>query len=229
MIVPNYIPEQLEVPGNVTLEPYLFRVTYIRRVTLLHLATLGVVALLSTHAWPRIGLWPALGMLAAVFVILDLWRIAARGSRAEAMVSGALLPTVVAFVAWAASEGMKMGWPVWAPLAGVISATVYTLLCGRDYSFMGCLLLAWIASSVGIAALALRLGLGVPQAVAALVANTLYLVYFQYDLASLLSRRRRGEEWAAVVDLYRDVFNVFGYLVRCVRHWRKHRIWEIAR
>jgi hypothetical protein len=229
MIVPNYIPDPMEVPGNVTLEPYRFRVTYIRRVTLLHLTSLAVVALLSTHAWPRVGVWSALGMLAVVFVILDLWRIAARGSRTEAVVSSAFLPTVVAFVSWSASEGARLGWPVWAPLAGVVAATIYTLACGRDYSFMGCLLLSWIASSVGIAALAPKLGLDVPQAAWALVANSVYLVYFQYDLASLLSRRRRGEEWAAVVDLYRDVFNVLGYFVRCVRHWRKHRIWEIAR
>jgi hypothetical protein len=229
MIVPNYIPDPMEVPGNVTQEPYLFRVAYIRRVTLLHLATLGFVALLSTHAWPRMAMGSALGMLALVLVILDFWRIAARGSRTEAVVSSAFLPTIVAFLAWAACEGARRDWPVWAPLGGVIAATAYTLLCGRDYSFMGCLFLAWIASSVGIAALALKLNLDVPQAAAALVANTVYLIYFQYDLASLLSRRRRGEEWAAVVDLHRDVFNVFGYLVRCVRHWRKHRIWEIAR
>jgi hypothetical protein len=51
-------------------------------------------------------------------------------------------------------------------------------------------------------------------------------VYFAYDLASLMSRRRRGEEAAAVVDLYRDVFNVFGYVPRVIAHWHRHRIWQ---
>lgn len=229
MIVPNYIPDPMEVPGNVTLEDYRYRVTFIRRVTLLHLVSVGVIALLANHNWPHSGVWPVLGCLALVLVLLDFWRIAARGSRTEAVVSSVFLPTVVAFVAWSAAEISRLGLPAWAPLAGVVAATIYTLLCGRDYSFMGCLFLSWIASSVAIAALALKLGLGVHEAAIALVANTVYLVYYLYDLASLMSRRRRGEEWAAVIDLYRDVFNVFGYVVRCVRHWRKHRIWEIAR
>jgi hypothetical protein len=48
-----------------------------------------------------------------------------------------------------------------------------------------------------------------------------------YDNASLLARRRLGEELGAVVDLYRDVLNVFGWVVRVLAHWRKHRIWNI--
>ncbi len=32
---------------------------------------------------------------------------------------------------------------------------------------------------------------------------------------------------AAVTDFYRDVFNVFGYVIRVARHWRKHRIWSM--
>ncbi|MGV3616500.1 MAG: hypothetical protein ACO1SV_14320 [Fimbriimonas sp.] len=229
MIVPNYIPDPMEVPGNVTQEPYRFRVAYIRRVTLLHLATLGFVGLLTQYAWPQVGPLASAGMLGIVLVVLDFWRIAARSSRTEAVVSAAFLPTVVAFVAWTATEVNRLGWPAWAPLAGVVAATLYTTLCGRDFSFVGCIVLSWIASSVAIAAMVPPLGMDARHAAAALVANTVYLIYFQYDLASLLSRRRRGEEWAAVVDLYRDVFNVFGYFVRCVRHWRKHRIWEIAR
>lgn len=229
MIVPNYIPDPMEVPGNVTLEDYRYRVTFIRRVTVLHLLSISAVALLANHQWPKAGVGPVLGGLAAVLVLLDLWRIAARGSRTEAVVSSVFLPTVVAFAAWSAAEIGRLGWPAWAPLPGVVAATLYTVACGRDYSFMGCLFLSGVVSNVAVAALSLKLGLSVHQAAAALVANTVYLVYYLYDLASLLSRRRRGEEWAAVIDLYRDVFNVFGYLVRCVRHWRKHRIWEIAR
>ena len=229
MIVPNYMPDPLEVPGNVTQEPYSFRVTYIRRVTLLHMVSVGFVAMLANYDWPRVGLLSAVAMLAASLLALDLWRIVSRRSRFEAFLSSAMLPTVVALTAWTATEILRLGWPAWAPLTGVIAATCYTLVCGRDFSFVGCFFLALVASSVTIAALAPRFGLGVPQAAVALIANGAYLFYMQYDLASLLSRRRRGEEWAAVVDLYRDVFNVFGWAIRCVRHWRKHRIWEIAR
>jgi len=51
MIVPNYIPEPLEVPRNVTEEPYALRVTYIRRVTLRHLMGLFALAALSYLPW----------------------------------------------------------------------------------------------------------------------------------------------------------------------------------
>ncbi len=229
MIVPNYVPEPLEVPGNVTEEPYSFRVTYIRRVSLLHLGGVGAVAVLAQNLWPTTGLVTAALYLAGMLLLLDVWRIYARAARVEAIVSAACLPTVLLLSAWVASEASRAGWPVWSPLVGVGAAALYTVLCGRDYSFVGCFLLSLITSSVGIAAIAVNLGLDAKGAGLALLLNGVYLFYFQYDLASLLSRRRRGEECAAVVDLYRDVFNVFGYLVRCVRHWRKHRIWEIAR
>ncbi|AIE84142.1 Bax inhibitor-1 family protein [Fimbriimonas ginsengisoli] len=229
MIVPNYVPDPLEVPGNVTLEPQPVRIVFIRRVTLLHLFSLGLVTGLATAPWPRIGLTPLLVCLAMVLVGLDMWRILQRGRPTEASVSGWLLPAPVAMTAWLAHELALSGWPVAAPLAGAICATIYTVLCGRDFSFVGCTLLALIVSSVALAGLVVHFNLGAREAAVALVGNAAYLVYLQYDLASLLARRRRGEELAAVVDLYRDVFNVFGYVLRVWKHWRKHRIWDIVR
>jgi FtsH-binding integral membrane protein len=94
-----------------------------------------------------------------------------------------------------------------------------------DFSFVGQFVLSLIASTVILAVAALALGIEPAKAGFLLGANAIYLFYLVYDSASLLARRRLGEEIAAVVDLYRDVFNVFGYLVRVARHWRKHRIW----
>lgn len=229
MIVPNYIPDPLEVPKNVTEERQYVRVAYVRRVTLLHGAGLLAMTGLTYLPWPRLGLAVPLVLLAAILVVLDLWRIGRRGLPVEAAVSAWALPLVLASGAWVAATGRDLGWPVGAPLAGVLCATVYTMLCGRDFSFVGCAFLALIVSSVSIAGICLRFGLNASEAGVALGANALYLLYFQYDLASLLARRRLGEEWAAVVDLYRDVFNFFGYALRVLRHWQKHRIWEIPR
>jgi hypothetical protein len=229
VIVPNYVPDPLEVPANVTEEPYPFRVAYIRRVTLLHLASLAVVAGLAMLDWPKLGPLPAALALALVLVGLDLWRIRQRGRPLEASVSAWMLPLPLAATAWFAHELGAFGWPVAAPLAGAVCAAVYTVLCGRDFSFVGCTLLALIASSVGLAALSVHFDLSTQEAAMALVGNGAYLVYLQYDLASLLARRRRHEELAAVVDLYRDIFNVFGYVIRVWRHWRKHRIWGFVR
>ena len=229
MIVPNYVPDPLEVPNNVTEERFPLRLQFIRRVMLIHLGTVLMVAGLSTQAFPQVGLvWASLG-LAIVLIFLDVWRILARSSQSEATVSLALLPCVVVLMGWVAAEAQRIGFPVWSPAVGVVCAFLYAAVCGRDFSFVGCYFLAWIVSSVAIAGRVVWLGLPAHLAVLALAANTLYLFYFLYDLASLMARRRIGEFGAAVVDLYRDIFNIFGFAVRCVRHWRKHRIWEIVR
>ncbi len=90
---------------------------------------------------------------------------------------------------------------------------------------MGCGLLCLIVSSAIVAALADAANFSSSHAAFALGSNAVFVTYLLYDMASLLARRRVGEEFAAVVDLYRDVFNFFGYAVRMVKHWRKHRIW----
>jgi FtsH-binding integral membrane protein len=56
--------------------------------------------------------------------------------------------------------------------------------------------------------------------------NVVYLSYLVYDLAALLTRRRLGEEVGAVLDLYRDVLNMFSYPIRVWKHWRTHKIWS---
>ena len=226
MYVPNYVPEPLEVPANVTLDPYPVRLAFIRRVTVLHAASLCLIAALAWVPVRSDSLPVALAVLSAMLLLLDAVRVRLRGRAAEATISvglGAPMLVAVAFVVRAALLG---GLPVWAMLVGPAFALAYTLLCGRDYSFVGCGLLSLIGSSVTLAGLAVQTDMGHRPAAWALGLNAAYLVYFVYDLASLMSRRRRGEEAAAVVDLYRDVFNLFGYVPRVVSHWRRHRIWQ---
>ena len=225
MYVPNYIPEPLEVPGNITEEQYLVRLVFIRRVAMLHVGSLGLIGLLTQLSFPQMGIWYALTALAACLTGLDLLRIALRGKAAEAKISTLCLPTVLVLVAWGIREISQSGWPVFQPVIGVACVAVYTIVAGRDFSFVGCCLLSLIASSAGVAALAASFDR--PHAAFALGTNACYVIYLVYDMASLLARRRRGEELAAVVDLYRDVFNFFGYAVRMVKHWRKHRIWTV--
>lgn len=226
MYVPNYVPEPLEVPGNVTLEPYPLRIAFIRRVTLLHAASLCVVAGLAWLPFPPVSLGFALGGLALLLLLLDLVRVLLRGQPREAAISLTIAVPMIVGVALAARTAALAEIPVWAILVGPAFGLAYTLLCGRDYSFVGCAILALIGSSVLLSGLIVQTGMSPHLAAWALGLNTAYLLYFVYDLASLLSRRRRGEEAAAVVDLYRDVFNLFGYIPRVISHWHRHRIWQ---
>ena len=223
MTVPNYVPEPLEVPGNVTLEPYAPRLRFIRAVTLRHAAvTVALVGLAASPfaRWAEgfFGAWLSLGLLLLLVVALDLLRIARRGTAFEARASAAAIPVLLPFAAVAMRTLHDLGVPVEAALFGWAGAGFYTLACGRDYSFVGNGALTLLASSLAI------LFWSPPALAAALLVNAAFVVYHVYDLASLLSRRRTGEEWAAALDLFRDVLNVFGWTLRVARHWRAHKI-----
>ena len=226
MYVPNYVPEPLEVPANVTLDPYPVRLAFIRRVTVLHAASLCLVAAIAFVPIPRVSLALALAVLAIYLLVLDAMRVAWRGKPREAMASFVASGPMLIWIGFTVRMAIFAGIPVWAMLVGPAFALAYTLLCGRDYSFVGCGILALIGSSVVLAGLAVQTDMGHRAAAWGLGLNAAYLLYFVYDLASLLSRRRRNEAAAAVVDLYRDVFNLFGYVPRVVSHWRRHRIWQ---
>ena len=225
MYVPNYVPEPLEVPGNIAEGRDQARLAFIRRVAILHLLSLACVCLLTRLLFPYTGLVSVLLALAVCLSALDLIRIGLRGKASEARISSLCLPAVLVLVAWAARETSIAGWPAFPPVIGAVCVVIYTLVSGRDFSFVGCCLLSLIASSAAIAAWSITAGYDRAQAAFALGSNGLFVTYLVYDSASLLARRRQGEELAAIVDLYRDVFNFFGYAVRIVKHWRKHRIW----
>lgn len=227
MYVPNYIPEPIEVPGNVTTERYAARLVFIRRVIWMHVMSLALIYAAMSLEMPRAGLAATALTLAGFVVVLDVVRIRTRGRKEEPWLSCAFFAPVIFLVAALLKEGQAFGFPVWAFFVGPPCVWVYSMLCGRDFSFVGAYCLSLISSSVVVAVVSLSLQLSGSQATWAFAANTVYLFYWVYDLASLLARRRFGEEPAAVVDLYRDVFNIFGYIPRVIAHWKKHRIWVV--
>lgn len=226
MIVPNYVPNPIEIPGNVTEKPYLVRLSYIRRVESLHLVSLLLVAFVVWKG-PSVSTALTLPILAGGLLVLALLRVALRGSVSEWVISGAVLLPVLGVLGLLLGELQRQGLPVWAPGIGALGAFAYSCLCGRDHSFVGQWVLTLIASSLAIAGMTNYYKLPPESGLQALLFNGAYVSFLVYDLASLLSRRRIGEEVGAVADLYRDVYNVFGYVVRVIRHWRMHKIWAI--
>lgn len=227
MIVPNYVPDPIEIPGNVTLASYTLRLGFIRRVLLLHLVSVVVLVGLILGPIPLVPLLSISVGLLGCLVGLCFVRIAWRGKRAEVVLSSALLPVLLVVVGLFLKALGHLGWPLWAAGVGLAAFNGYSLFCGRDFSFVGGFLLSLTFSAVGIAAASLAMGHTGAYALDAQLLNLCYLVYYVYDSASLLSRRRLGEELAAVTDLYRDVLNIFGYIPRVVQHWHKHRIWQM--
>jgi FtsH-binding integral membrane protein len=227
MVVPNYVPDPIEIPGNVTQAPYSVRLGFIRRVLALHLASAAVVVGLVYAPIPLLSLLPISLLLLGFLIALCFVRIGLRGSKAEVVVSVALLAPLLLIVGLFLKSLDLAGAPVWAAAIGLVCFNLYALFCGRDFSFVGGFVLSLTFSSVAIAAASIRLGHEGRYALIAQGINLGFLIYYVYDSASLLSRRRLGEELAAVTDLYRDVLNIFGYVPRVVQHWHKHRIWQI--
>jgi FtsH-binding integral membrane protein len=225
MYVPNYIPSPIEVPRNVTEERYGVRLRFVRRVAVAHFLSLLVIGGLSMLNLPPVPFGPNLIELGVLLLVLSLIRIGTRATKYDMIASVSLLPVLLISVALIVRTVDLAGWPLWGVLVGAASSVLYALSCGRDFSFVGQFCLGLIASSIMLAVAALKIGMAPHEAAFLLGINAVYLFYLVYDSASLLARRRVGEEAVAVVDLYRDVFNVFGYLVRVARHWRKHRIW----
>lgn len=225
MYVPNYIPQPVEIPGNVTGEKWPVKLRFLRIVTAWHLGSVVVLVLTSLLPLPPVALVTTIVALFVALLLLCLVRILTRGTAWDLRVSVALLPAILVLIAVIAKTLLQRGFPAWTPLVGLGASAAYTSLCGRDFSFLGQFVLSLITSAVMVAVIAVIVGMNSKMAAWGMAANALFLTYYCYDLASLMSRRRLGEELAATVDLYRDVLNVFGWIVRCARHWRRHRIW----
>src|SRR6185503_19651825 len=161
-----------------------------------------------------------------ILVLLSLIRGVAKGRDADQKLSSFILPLLfLAMAVWLRAL-YDQGWAVWALGIGVGCAALYIALCGKDLSFVGMFVLALLASSVLISVLSWRLQIGGLHTAVALSFNAMFLFYYVYDLAALLTRRRLNEELGAVVDLYRDILNGLTYPFRVYHHWRENNIWS---
>jgi hypothetical protein len=223
MNVPPYVPQPIEIPGNVAEEAYLVRLTFLRRVVALYAVSILVVwgsSLLSINV-PYDAL-----MIIGSLLLLSAMRGLAKGRPVEQKIS--LVGSVALFVSLGAlvHKLLITGWPVWMLGVGCICLLGYVTVCGRDLSFTGMWFLSLVASSVVNVVLGRSFGFPALSLYSMLLLNAIYLSYWVYDLAALQTRRRLGEEIGAVLDLYRDVLNMFSYPIRVMQHWRRHKIWS---
>lgn len=224
MNIQPYFPEPEEVDGNIAAAAYEDRLRFIRRTIWLHAASLVVVMLVVWALPTSTPLREASLFFLGALVTLSLARTVTRGTRLDSVLSSLLLmPTLILVGVWLRSLH-EDGWPVWSVAFSAMFVLCYSVFCGKDLSFLGMFSLCSIALAVVVAPLAFMGHATLNELSLPFALGVLYLLYYSYDLASLLQRRKPGEEVAAVADLYRDVLNFFGYALRVANHWRKFRI-----
>ncbi len=226
MYVPSYVPEQIEINGNVAEAKWSVIVGFIRRVTTMHLVTILVVAFLVDLPVAVMGLEASVPFLLAALIGLSLTRGIGKGKRWEQQLSWVLAPVMLVTLASLLRELGNLNWPIAAMVVGPAIACAYAWVAGRDLSFLGMFLFAAGISTAVLVTLCREWRI---QAIEAAVVNGVWVFYYVYDLAALLTRRRLGEEWGSVLDLYRDVLNVTTYPIRVLRHWVKYRLWSIPK
>jgi hypothetical protein len=224
MYVPNYVPEPEQIPGNVTSEPYALRLTFIRQVLNRFVGSIGIVVGIGLVLPKNIDVVAVTVTLLLVLFLVSGIRTILRGTDLEPKLTTISLPVVILVFALATRSWTAVHFPAWSILAGIACFGIYASVCGRDFSFVGGYTLALIVSSVFIAFVMVEEGMTSQRSAEALIWNAAGLFYLVYDLAALLSRRKPGEGWASVVDLYRDIFNFVGYFPRVMIHWNRHRI-----
>lgn len=229
MYVPNYIPQPIEIAGNVAEAKWSDKLLYLRRFTLWTLWSLLLAVIFSQWINFHVPLLAATAMLVGSVTFLAIARNFTRNSTWEGWISIPLFVITLAFLGIFSIQMTAVGWPIGSAIVGISCASLYAYFCGRDFSFIGQWVLSLIVSNVALASYCLVHHISTFQSAHSLVINSVILTYFCYDSASIMSRRRIGEESLASIDLYRDVLNFFGYSVRCWQHWKRHQIWTFRK
>ncbi len=221
--VTPYFPEPVVVAGNIAGSSYSTVLGFTRRVIMANVRTsLAVFSIAMWFPLP-VGLEYAATLFFGALLAMTFLRRLLAGGAADNLGSALLLvPTVISF-----GTGLGIladqGYPVIFLAAVPVCSLLYSLGCGRDFNFFGMFVIgAGGIISVGSILVLVEI-LHWTFAGYGILIGVLALAYFTYDLASLLRRRRVGEEPAAAADLYRDLLNFLTYSVRVILHWRKFR------
>ena len=224
MFIPPYFPEPIVVPNNVSDAPYDPRLGFIRQVVALHaLSGLATTALAFYIPW-SLTLTESLIVFFACLTGHSLLRLAWGGRRTEGILSPALLPFTLVATALLGRALHAEGWPIFALPIGLLGATAYVAVAGRDFSFIGQYVIAGLFTILGCFGANWYDPRAMPHPWLGSFLGLAALAYYVYDLAMVLKRRRIDERLCAVSDLHCDLLNAFSYPIRVFHHWRKFSI-----
>lgn len=218
-----YFPEPVSVSGNVTFERHRAIVDFARRVI-----GIGafVVLLIAVAAWvmpPFMGVERSALLYLGLLLVLTLVRRLIDGGVMDNLISAVILLALVPVSGQLTQNLIALGVPVWSLGICALQAALYSLLCGRDFSFFGLFALPLLMQLALYPVLASAGLIPASQILPALGIGAVGLFFITYDLAMILRRRRLGEELSAGADLFRDQLNFITYTFRIAAHWKRFR------
>lgn len=216
-----YFPEPIVVSKNVATERYIVRLSFVRAVLAGHSLSVVAIAAIAILYEPTLAITTQWILLFACLLALTFVRRFLNGRSLDGVLSFFLLLPTLFSLGCLASTLTESGAPVWILGLGYLICSVYGALCGRDYSFVGQFVITTIVLSTILVVTVLFRVVYWEDALFWEFITLSYIFFFIYDLAALLSRRRLGEEPAAVADLYRDLLNFSTYSVRIFLHWKR--------
>lgn len=224
MYVPPYFPEPVVVRDAAADAPYDVRRRFIQRVIVGHAATVGVATAIGFFAHFPIDLRLSAVALLVMFLVHCLARKLANSTYPEKLIQTVLLPFVLVACGIVGSGLSQLDWSVWVFPVAVTGGTIYAILAGRDFSFLG-----HFGAGLGTVLLILFFKPWLPVYVPgtypqAIILGAITSFYVSYDLAMILRRRRPNEAISGICDLYGDVLNITTYAPRVIAHWKKFNI-----
>ena len=137
MYVPSYVPDPIEIEGNVAEERWAVTVEFIRRVVFLHFISLLLIGVVALSPVTEKDLPYCAVFLTVVLVLLSAIRNLAKGKHFEQVLSLVLAPVLILAMGLLLKALHAMGWPTWAMGTGPPVALAYVIFARRDLSFLG--------------------------------------------------------------------------------------------
>jgi FtsH-binding integral membrane protein len=219
-----YFPEPEIIHGNIASEQYDVRLAFIRRTVGWHVLSVLIVYVSYLYLPIKIALQPLSFMLIGLLLLLSAVRKWNSGQHLDWFASLVITPIFLVLLARLIYYFEPQGVLTTSLGVSVLFAALYAVFAGRDFSFMGQFVLSSMAVIVFFGAYGLYSKTSLITISIVVAAAIAYLFFYVYDLASLLQRRKKGEEILAAVDLYRDLVNFITYGFRVIEHWRNFRI-----
>lgn len=215
MIIPNYVPEPIEVPGNVHDLPYRHRVEFNRQV-ILRFAGSVTAAQLASSLVPKFETAWMVAIYLGWTIVLGLFRIVFRSQTIESRVTGTSLIITVGLLSLLLAAIPYDARPL---VFCALGLAVYAQFSKGDFSYPQ----AWLWGTLGL--ICADWLLGGTTGLRALTQACLWY-YVIYDIWCIQYRRRYHEAWAGANDIFRDFMNIWGWLARVAAHWKKYGLWR---